>query len=304
MLQSREEQRLRVLVVGEERPRAGQACPQDRRCALPRNRFELDEGARNLIGTPATRAGFGKVEHGRPTHEAVIRVLAGVEHRPQMAERVLVTPLAERRSAARDVRGREQRPTVHCGENLLRTGDHLLNVGIPAQCARERRGEFPDESELELAAVAREACCLDTGRLPRTPVAGMCCGPGVMHERLGEQSKPPLLAQAFDRAEERKVNLLKRADMLNGEQLAAELGLSRATVDNRRQEGKLLALEFGTKRGFRFPQWQRDLVEERDVRASFEAVLNRLAPVEPWSRYRFFVQSSPELDGRTVRAGA
>jgi hypothetical protein len=29
-------------------------------------------------------------------------------------------------------------------------------------------------------------------------------------------------------------------------------------------------------------------------------VLNRLAPVEPsWSRYRFFVLSSPELDGRT-----
>ncbi len=107
------------------------------------------------------------------------------------------------------------------------------------------------------------------------------------------------LAQAFDRAEERKVNLLKRPDMLNGEQLAAELGLSRATVDNRRQEGKLLALEFGAKRGFRFPQWQRDLVEERDTRASFEAVLNQLAPVEPWSRYRFFVQSSPELGGRT-----
>jgi hypothetical protein len=115
------------------------------------------------------------------------------------------------------------------------------------------------------------------------------------------------LTQAFDRAEERKINLLQRADMLNGEQLAAELGLSHATVDNRRQEGKLLALEFGAKRGFRFPQWQRDLVEERDTRASFEAVLNQLAPVQPWSRYRFFVQSSPELGGRTpveaLRAG-
>jgi len=115
------------------------------------------------------------------------------------------------------------------------------------------------------------------------------------------------LAQASDRAEERKVELLKRADMLNGEQLAAELGLSRATVDNRRQEGKLLALEFGSKRGFRFPQWQGDLVEEPDIRASFEAVLNRLAGVGPWSRYRFFVQSAPELDGRTpveaLRAG-
>jgi hypothetical protein len=107
------------------------------------------------------------------------------------------------------------------------------------------------------------------------------------------------LARAFDRAEENKVELLKRPDMLNGEQLAAELGLSRATVDNRRHEGKLLALEFGSKRGFRFPQWQRDLVEERDIRASFEAVLSRLAPVGSWSRYRFFVQSSPELGGRT-----
>jgi biotin operon repressor len=116
------------------------------------------------------------------------------------------------------------------------------------------------------------------------------------------------LARAFDRAEERKVELLQRPDMLNGEQLAGELGLSRATVDTRRQAGKLLALEFGSKRGFRFPQWQRDLVEERDIRASFEAVLNRLAPVGPWSRYRFFVRSSPELDGRTpveaLRAGA
>jgi biotin operon repressor len=115
------------------------------------------------------------------------------------------------------------------------------------------------------------------------------------------------LARAFDRAEERKVTLLQRADMLSGEQLAAELGLSRATVDNRRQEGKLLALEFGSKRGFRFPQWQRDLVEERDTRATFEAVLQRLAAVGPWSRYRFFVQSSPGLEGRTpveaLRAG-
>jgi biotin operon repressor len=133
-------------------------------------------------------------------------------------------------------------------------------------------------------------------------------------ESSGTRGRAPLpgknaaaLARAFDRAEERKVELLQRADMLNGGQLAAELGLSRATVDNRRQEGKLLALEFGSKRGFRFPQWQRDLVEERDTRASFEAVLHRLAAVGPWSRYRFFVQSSPRLEGRTpveaLRAG-
>jgi hypothetical protein len=115
------------------------------------------------------------------------------------------------------------------------------------------------------------------------------------------------LEQAFAHAEESKLELLQRPDMLNGEQLAMQLGLSRATVDTRRQEGKLLALEFGSKRGFRFPLWQRELVEEREIRAVFEAVLKRLAAVGPWSRYRFLTQDAPELDGQTpidaLRAG-
>jgi hypothetical protein len=115
------------------------------------------------------------------------------------------------------------------------------------------------------------------------------------------------LALAFARAEDTKVELLKSPDMLNGEELGAELGLSRATVDNRRVAGKLLALEFGAKRGYRFPRWQRELVQEREIRGAFEAALERLAGVGPWSRYRFFVQQAPELDGLTpveaLRAG-
>ena len=74
-----------------------------------------------------------------------------------------------------------------------------------------------------------------------------------------------------------------------------------ATQHSPRKHRALSALpcEFGSKRGYRFPQWQRDLVLDRGGRARFEAVLARLAVVGPWSRYRFFMQGAPALEGRT-----
>jgi len=78
-------------------------------------------------------------------------------------------------------------------------------------------------------------------------------------------------------------------------------------VDKRRIEGKLLALDFGTKRGFRYPAWQSDLVQDTDARASFERVLGSLAEEGAWSRYRFFTQVAPALGGlspiEALRAG-
>jgi hypothetical protein len=107
------------------------------------------------------------------------------------------------------------------------------------------------------------------------------------------------LAQAFARAELTKVEMLQRPDMVNGEVLAQELGVSRATVDNRRVAGQLLALEFPSKRGFRYPLWQRDLILNDNSRSLFEAVLERLAGLGPWSRYRFFTQETPALAGQS-----
>jgi hypothetical protein len=107
------------------------------------------------------------------------------------------------------------------------------------------------------------------------------------------------LERAFARAELSKTELLLSDEMLSGEALGQLLGLSRATIDNRRVEGKLLALEFGAKRGFRYPRWQCELFDERDTRAHFEAVLAVLKPVGAWSRYRFFTQGVPALAGRT-----
>jgi hypothetical protein len=107
--------------------------------------------------------------------------------------------------------------------------------------------------------------------------------------------------QALNRAQARaavaKMDLLKRADMLTGAQLAERLGLTRATVDKRRTERRLLALDFGTKRGFRYPAWQGDLVQDADARATFEQVLHLLGAEGNWSQYRFLTQVAPVLGG-------
>ena len=115
------------------------------------------------------------------------------------------------------------------------------------------------------------------------------------------------LQRARARAIAAKVDLLKRADMLTGAQLGERLGLTRATVDKRRTEGKLLALDFGTKRGFRYPAWQGDLVQDADTRAAYEQVLRSLGGEGAWSRYRFLTQAAPALRGESpteaLRAG-
>lgn len=79
-------------------------------------------------------------------------------------------------------------------------------------------------------------------------------------------------------------------EMLTGEALAPRLGLSRATVALRRQAGRLLALESGTKRGFRYPAWQIRHLLNPVTRGSFEEALQALAPRGPWAAYRFFTE--------------
>jgi hypothetical protein len=129
---------------------------------------------------------------------------------------------------------------------------------------------------------------------------------------LDEGSEIPAENQAaLERAQVRataaKVNLLKRADMLTGAKLGERLGLTRATIDKRRTEGKLLALDFGTKRGFRYPAWQADLVQDADARATYEQLLTSLGKEGAWSRYRFLTQDAPGLAGlspiEALRAG-
>jgi hypothetical protein len=125
--------------------------------------------------------------------------------------------------------------------------------------------------------------------------------------RGGDPSAAAALERAFLRADESRSEIARRSDMLTGETLAERLGLSRATVDNRRTTGKLLALDVGTKRGVRYPDWQCELVKDAIARSAYERVLGVLGASSAWSKYRFFLHAAPELGGRTpleaLRAG-
>ncbi len=115
----------------------------------------------------------------------------------------------------------------------------------------------------------------------------------------GTMSNEAALERAFARADIAQANLAKRSDMLTGEQIATKLGLSRATVDNRRVAGRMLAVDLGTKRGVRYPDWQAEWLADATRRAAFESTLHALGEVGASSKYRFFTQVAPALGGRT-----
>ncbi|WP_439571506.1 hypothetical protein [Sphingomonas sp.] len=115
--------------------------------------------------------------------------------------------------------------------------------------------------------------------------------------------EPPVAqsATALDAARERgrilAAQILDRDDMLTADAFAERLGVSRMTVNSRRQRNELLGLS-GAKRGYRFPDWQVD----EDGRAF--AVLPRLFELlggNPWTVYRFLTQHHNVLGGVTGR---
>jgi hypothetical protein len=92
---------------------------------------------------------------------------------------------------------------------------------------------------------------------------------------------------------ERDAVILAEDDMLSAETFADLLGVSRVTVNTKRQNGQVLGLD-GAKRSFRFPLWQLD----RDGRPY--AVLPKLHEIlgGAWAVYRFLVTPHGALDGR------
>ena len=65
------------------------------------------------------------------------------------------------------------------------------------------------------------------------------------------------LVAARERGRRRAAEILAEDDMLSAEAFADLLGVSRVTVNTKRQNGQVLGLD-GAKRGFRFPLWQLD----------------------------------------------
>ncbi|MGV0875908.1 XRE family transcriptional regulator [Martelella sp. FLE1502] len=103
------------------------------------------------------------------------------------------------------------------------------------------------------------------------------------------------LREARARGKKRVSEIVAADDMLTAEAFADLLGVSRVTVNSRRQNGQLLGID-GAKRGFRFPAWQLD-----DEGRPFEALpeLHQILGGSAWAVYRFLVTPQGGLNGLT-----
>lgn len=110
-----------------------------------------------------------------------------------------------------------------------------------------------------------------------------------------EADRDAAFAAARARGRIRAAEVLGRSDMLSADQMAERLGISRMTVNARRQRHELLGLD-GAKRGFRFPEWQVD--EDGRPIASMPRLFELLGP-SPWGVYRFLTQRHDALGGAT-----
>jgi len=101
------------------------------------------------------------------------------------------------------------------------------------------------------------------------------------------------LAAARARGRSRAAEILQGAEMLSAEAFANLLGVSRVTVNAKRQKREVLGLD-GVKRGFRFPSWQLD--ENGKPFAALPQLFAHLGG-SAWTVYRFLVQHHAALDG-------
>ena len=119
----------------------------------------------------------------------------------------------------------------------------------------------------------------------------------VVEEAMSPDSElQAALAAARERGRLRAAEIVGGGDMLSADAFAKMLGITRVTVNTKRQSGQILGLD-GAKRGFRFPVWQLDA--EGKPYAELAVLHESLGG--PWAVYRFLVQPHGELDGLTGR---
>jgi len=103
-----------------------------------------------------------------------------------------------------------------------------------------------------------------------------------------------IFAEAKARGQAKVAQILAQPDMLTTEAFAELIGVTRQSVNEKRQKFQILGLE-GAKRGFKYPIWQ--IGEDGKP---FEALPDLFAELAgPWAVYRFLIQHHPELDGQT-----
>ncbi len=176
--------------------------------------------------------------------------------------------------------------------------------------------KFPQKADFERALIRQYAKAIQLSRKAGhqvsfrvivDPLAGAQTISPVEEEPLAHENAFPVeevappddelqsaLTAARERGRRRVAEILAEDDMLGADAFAGLLGVSRVTVNAKRQSGQILGLD-GAKRGFRFPSWQLD----RDGRPF--TVLPVLHDVlgGAWAVYRFLVSPHGALDGRT-----
>ena len=104
---------------------------------------------------------FNEVEDRGPAHEAMKGRIVFVEHRPEVAECLLVAGLAKGRGAASEMRRREERPAPHGPQRAFGAGNLPIEVGLaPPQASHEPGDQLTSEPKRRLVGVSRQPRCL------------------------------------------------------------------------------------------------------------------------------------------------
>ena len=217
-----------------------------------------------------TEATLGKIEQwsatGRAGSKDVGKAIANAE-----------------RKALQNLLANAQKASLNHSEALLKA----RNLSE----AMRLHGEFIQRQMQGLAQQAKEL-----GQVAARAVMGTAeTRTGAQHRQ--DTDLEDALAAARERGRIRVADILNGEDMLSAEAFAELLGTTRVTVNTKRQQRQVLALE-GAKRGFRFPVWQ--VGSNGKPFAVIPDLFDRLGG-DAWAVYRFLVQHHPELDGLTGR---
>jgi hypothetical protein len=112
--------------------------------------------------------------------------------------------------------------------------------------------------------------------------------------QLSASNDDPLRAARLRGLKARDELLQAEGGMLKGEEVARLLGCTRQSVDDRRREGKLLAVELG-RRGFLYPFWQ---ITDVGLLAGMDRILPLLKDAPPLAQMRFFLSGNHQCGGQ------
>jgi len=205
--------------------------------------------------------------------------------------RIKLAGQARKFMAGKIVRSSAKKPItveISIGKALSRSRDRERLLKTYVTYCMQRVVGLPDE-----------ALTVELEELKRTPQPGASPWRFLRPKARPKAATSAALERAFARADETHAALVNRADMVTGEAIAERLNLSRTTIDNRRIAGQLLALELGTKRGLRYPEWQCEFLTDPQTRSAYEKTLRTLGSLGAPAKYRFFTQTAPALGGRT-----